>query len=135
MTHVSRPQLPTLKTKSQLYPIITQPNGVPDYLAVNLYWDTVRPQASISRQVKTSYSRLGGHGVSFRYRHLSRIYCCSAEAIRKKLVRLERLGLIQRDFLRDPESFNQLVIYVWRQTPHFINLLGTNRITDLSSLV
>ena len=135
MTRVPSSQLPILKTKSQLYPIITQLNGTPDYLAVNLYWDTLRSQASINRRVKTSYRRLGGHGISFRYRHLSQIYYCSTEAIRKKLVRLEQLGLIQRDFLRDPESFNQLVIYVWRQTPHFVNLLGTNRITDFNALV
>ena len=34
--------LPSLKAKSQLNKIIVCTNGKPDYLAINIYWDTFR---------------------------------------------------------------------------------------------
>ena len=38
----STKQLPELRAKSQLNKIIIGTSGKPDYLAINIYWDTLR---------------------------------------------------------------------------------------------
>ena len=111
-----------LKSKSQLSKIIKTDNGVTDTLAINLYWDTLLYFCKL----KKYRSQCGG--IVCTYEELSEIYDISKESIRRKLVRLEKFGLISRGFENGNKSYthlvNQLIIYVWKNTPYFINKSG-----------
>ena len=118
----------SLTRKSQLYTVICNNNGIPDYLATNIYYDTLRSWyvpnkiKNIGREVIYT-PKLKTKGVYLSYNKLTKIYGCSAETIRRKLVKLEQLGLIQRSYVHKrtvtTKSYNQLVIYIWKQTPYF----------------
>ena len=132
----NRSSLLELKTKSQLHPIITNDNGSPDYLAINIYYDTLRSWYSPHRIQKENgkiieVSKLKTKGIYIDYNKLSETYGCSKETIRRKLVKLEKLGLVQRSFKHKEtvttKSYNQLIIYVWRHTPHFFNKHGIDQ--------
>jgi hypothetical protein len=127
---------PPLSRKSQLHPIITNDNGGPDYLAINIYYDTLRSWYSPHRIQKENgkiieVSKLKTKGIYIDYNKLSETYSCSTETIRRKLVKLEKLGLIQRSFKHKEtvttKSYNQLIIYVWKHTPHFFNKHGIDQ--------
>ena len=127
---------PALTRKSQLHETITNDNGTPDYLAINIYYDTLRSwhvPNKIKKQDGTivHISKLKTKGIYFSYKKLSELYRCSTETIRRKLVKLENLGLIQRGFKHretaTTKSYNQLIIYVWRHTPHFFNKHGIDQ--------
>lgn len=129
-------QLPKLKTKEQLNKIIVNKNSSPDYLAINIYYDTLRswysPKKIYERDGNVLYiKKLYTQGIYLNYKKLGKIHGCSAETVRKKFVKLERLGLIHRSFQHrsnsTTNSYNQLIIYVWRKTPHFFNPCGIDR--------
>jgi len=73
-------------------------------------------------------SKLRTKGIYLYYKELAKTHGCSSETIRRKLVKLEKLGLIQRSYKHKEtvttKSYNQLIIYVWKQTPYFYNKHG-----------
>lgn len=131
-----------LKIKSQLHDIITNDNGTPDYLAINIYYDALRSWYTPNK-LKTSdgkileVAKLKSKGIYLSYKELAKAHGCSTETIRKKLVKLEKLGLIQRSYRHKEtvttKSYNQLIVYVWKQTPYFYNKHGIEQseITEL----
>lgn len=132
-----------LRRKSELNKIITNADGSPDYLAINIYYDTLRswynPKKVYNQDGSiTSISKLKTKGIYFSYKKLTQQHGASSETIRKKLVKLEKLGLIQRSFEHRSNavtnSYNQLIIYVWKDTPHFFNDFGINK-DDITKLV
>jgi hypothetical protein len=125
-----------LLTKSQLHNVIINNSGSPDYLAINIYYDTLRSWYAPNKLKKDNgsiinISKLKTKGIFCSYKKLSESHGCSTETIRRKLVKLEKLGLIQRSFKHrktiTTKSYNQLIIYVWRHTPHFFNKHGIDQ--------
>ena len=125
-----------LTTKSQLNGIIISNKGSPDYLAINIYYDTLRSWYNHKTIYKKDGSfvlvnKLKTQGVYLSYKKLSQTHACSEETIRRKLVKLEKLGLINRSFKHmntvTTNSYNQLIIYVWQQTPFFFNKCGIDK--------
>ena len=126
----------TLSRKSQLHSIITNSSGNPDYLAINIYYDTLRSWYTPNKMKNVDgeiihISKLKTKGIYLSYKKLSELHGCSTETIRRKLVKLEKLGLIQRGFKHKEtvttKSYNQLIIYVWRHAPHFFNKHGIDQ--------
>ncbi len=135
MSKVAETNTPTLTNKQQLYKIVVDSRGNPDALAINLYWDEFRSWYN-HKKIHTSSKiiripKLYKYGVYASYKELSRKYGVTAETIRKKIVRLEEIGLLNRDFYKNLEGrkalYNQLIIYIWQQTPHFFNPIGLDR--------
>lgn len=126
----------SLTIKSQLHDIITNDNGTPDYLAINIYYDTLRSWYTPNK-LKTpdgkilEVAKLETKGIYLSYKELAKAHGCSTETIRKKLVKLENLGLIQRSYRHKEtvttKSYNQLIVYVWKQTPYFYSKHGIER--------
>lgn len=123
----------SLTRKSQLHSIICNNKGVPDYLAINIYYDTLRSWHTPNKMKNVDkeiiyISKLKTKGIYLSYKELAKTHGCSSETIRRKLVKLERLGLIQRSYKHKEtvttKSYNQLIIYVWKQTPYFYNKHG-----------
>lgn len=134
--------LPNLRTKSQLNKIIVNANGKPDYLAINIYWDTFRswysPNKTYAKNGNVLHiTKLKTKGIYTNYQKLSDTHGVSKETIRKKIVKLEKLGLTSRSFQHKEavcvKSFNRLIIYVWKDTPYFFNLYGVSH-EEVSSL-
>lgn len=136
--------LPTieLKRKSQLNKIIINSDGSPDYLAINIYYDTFRSWYTPNKLKTTNgkileVAKLKTKGIYLSYKELAKAHGCSTETIRKKLVKLEKLGLIQRSYRHKEtvttKSYNQLIVYVWKKTPYFYNKHGIEQseITEL----
>jgi len=136
--------LPTLINKEQLNTIITNKDGSPDYLAINIYYDTLRSWYNL----KIGYNKDGNvyhinklktPGIFLNYTRLTEIHGCSKETVRKKIVKLERLGLIHRSFQHKEtsttKSYNRLIAYVWKDTPHFYNPMGvnSNQVSELTA--
>jgi len=128
--------VPELSTKSQLNKIIVNTNGKPDHLAINLYWDTFRswynPNKIYTKDGNVlSIKKLKTKGIYTNYQKLSELHGVSKDTIRKKIIKLERLGLINRSFQHKKtvttKSYNQLIIYVWKDTPYFFNTLGVDK--------
>jgi DNA-binding transcriptional regulator YhcF (GntR family) len=122
-----------LTRKSQLHNIIANGNKNPDYLAINIYYDTLRSWYAPNKLKKEdgsiiNTSKLKTKGIYLSYKELAKTHGCSSETIRRKLVKLEKLGLIQRSYKHKEtvttKSYNQLIIYVWKQTPYFYNKHG-----------
>ena len=123
----------TLSRKSHLHSVITNNSGSPDYLAINIYYDTLRSWYVPNKLKKEdgsiiNTSKLKTKGIYLSYKELAKAHGCSNETIRRKLVKLEKLGLIQRSYKHKEtvttKSYNQLIIYVWKQTPYFYNNHG-----------
>jgi len=135
MSKAAETNTPTLTNKQQLYKIVVDSRGNPDALAINLYWDEFRSWYN-HKKIHTSNKivripKLYKYGVYASYKELSKKYGVTAETIRKKIVRLEDIGLLNRDFYKNLEGrkalYNQLIIYIWQQTPHFFNPIGLDR--------
>ena len=108
-------------------------DGKPDYLAINIYWDSLRSWYSPKKQYQDDGSvlkirKLKTQGIYSRAKKLAKTHGVSKETIRKKLVKLETLGLIQRSFKHKFHSatntYNQRIIYVLQDTPYFFNPYG-----------
>ena len=108
--------LPYLKTRPQLNEIIVFSNGRPDHLAINIYWDTFRSWCKNKNILKNQ-------GIYTNYQKLSDVHGFSKDAIRQKIVKLEKLGFINRSFEQEggggKKLANQLIIYIWKHTPYF----------------
>lgn len=125
--------LPTLINKEQLNTIITDKNSTPDYLAINIYFDTLRswynPKIGYTKDGNLYHiNKLKTPGIYLNYARLAEIHGCSKETIRQKIVKLEHLGLVHRSFQHmesvTTKSYNRLIAYVWKDTPHFYNPMG-----------
>ena len=125
--------LKELKSKSQLNKIIKNSDDSPDYLAINIYYDTLRSWYTPNKMKNhhgevVHISKLKTKGIYLSYKGLAKTHGCSTETIRRKLVKLENLGLTQRSYKHKEtvatKSYNQLIVYVWKQTPHFYNSYG-----------
>jgi len=125
--------LPTLINKEQLNTIINNKDGSPDYLAINIYFDTLRswynPKIGYKKDGNVYHiNKLKTPGIFLNYKRLTEIHGCSKETIRQKIVKLERLGLVHRSFQHKEtattKSYNGLIAYVWKDTPHFYNPMG-----------
>ena len=128
--------LPLLINKEQLNSIITNNNGTPDYLAINIYYDTLRswynPKIGYKKDGNVYYiDKLKTKGIFLNYEKLAQIHGCSKETIRAKIVKLETLGLVHRSFqhtkTETTKSCNRLIAYVWKDTPYFHNNFGVDR--------
>ena len=128
--------LPTLVRKEQLNKIIVFSNGRPDHLAINIYWESFRSWYNPLKQYQAdgnilSIKKLKTKGIYTNYQKLSDIHGVSKETIRQKIVKLEKLGLINRSFKHKKtvttNSYNQLIIYVWKDTPYFFNNCGIDQ--------
>ena len=127
--------LPTLTRKHQLYELIVDSRGRPDALAINLYFDEFRSWYNDKKQYKggkvVSFPKLRSKGIHVCYKFLASRYKVSEETIRRKIVKLEKLGLLSRDFEQNinygKALFNQLVIHIWQQTDYFYNPIGIDR--------
>jgi len=127
--------LPTLSRKHQLYKFIVDSRGRPDTLAINLYFDEFRSWYNHKKQYKSgkviNFPKLHSKGIHVCYRFLADRYGVSEETIRRKIVKLEELGLLSRDFEQNinygKALFNQLVIHIWQQTDYFYNPIGIDR--------
>ena len=133
----------TLVNKEQLNTIITNKNGSPDYLAINIYYDTLRswynPKIGYRKDGNVYHiNKLKTPGVFLDYKRLSEIHGCSKEAIRQKIVKLELLYLVHRSFQHKEtvttKSYNRLIAYVWKDTPYFYNSMGIT-IDQVSELI
>jgi len=127
--------LPTLINKEQLNTIITNKDGSPDYLAINIYFDTLKswynPKIGYTKNGNLYHiNKLKTPGIYLNYKRLAEIHGCSKETIRQKIVKLEHLGLIHRSFQHKEtattKSYNGLIVYVWKDTPHFYNHMGVD---------
>ncbi len=127
--------LPTLSRKHQLYKLIVDSRGRPDTLAINLYFDEFRSWYNHKKQYKggnvVNFPKLHSKGIRVCYKFLADRYRVSEETIRRKIVKLEGLGLLSRDFEQNinygKALFNQLVIHIWQQTDYFYNPIGIDR--------
>lgn len=135
MSKATETNTPTLTNKQQLYKIVVDSRGNPDALAINLYWDEFRSWYN-HKKIHTSSKivkipKLYKYGVYASYKELARKYKVTTDTIRRKIVHLEKLELLSRDFYTNKEShkvlYNQLIIYIWQQTPHFFNPIGLDR--------
>jgi hypothetical protein len=122
--------------KEQLNSIITNKDGSPDYLAINIYYDSLRSWYSPKKQYQEAGNvihirKLKSDGIYYSAEKLAKTHGCSKETIRKKLVKLELLGLIHRNFehksTATTNSYNHRCIFVWKNTPHFYNPYGVDR--------
>jgi len=129
-------QLPPLKTKDQLNTIITNKDGTPDYLAINIYWDNLRSWYSPMKQHQSDgnvvqIKKLKTQGIYSGAESLAKTHGASKETIRKKIVKLEKLGLVLRSFKHKfhaaTNTFNQRIIYVLQDTPYFFNPHGIDK--------
>jgi hypothetical protein len=82
--------LEALKTKSQLNTIITNKDATPDYLAINIYYDSLRSWYSPKKQYQEAGNvihirKLKSDGIYYSAEQLSKKHGCSKETIRKKL--------------------------------------------------
>jgi len=127
--------LPILINKEQLNKIITNKDGTPDYLAINIYFDTLRswynPKIGYKKDGNVYHiNKLKTQGIFLNYTRLTEIHGCSKETIRKKIVKLEHLGLVHRSFQHKEtsttKSYNGLIVYVWKDTSHFYNPMGVD---------
>ena len=124
----------TLSKKHQLNTVIVDSRGRPDTLAINLYWDEFRSwhnPKKVKNRNATESSKLKKNGISTSYKKLMTKYYISESTLRRKLVQLEQLELISRNFEKEKKFNkvfqNQLIVYVWKQTPHFYNPFGIDR--------
>ena len=108
--------LPYLKTRPQLNKIIVFANGRPDHLAINIYWNSLRSWCKNKNILKNQ-------GIYTNYQKLSDVHGVSIEVIRRRIVKLEKLGFVSRSFEQggslSKNLANQLIIYVWKYTPYF----------------
>ena len=121
-------------TPESLYQIITKKDGKPDLLAIDIYiearsWFKLK-RTKVNGNVIHS-SKLKGHGWQIGYEYFSKKYGCTSETIRTKLVLLEKLELLSRDFRTEyfySKRFNNLMyLLVWKDTPHFYSEIGLEK--------
>lgn len=105
--------------------IIVNNRGKPDLLAIALYsffksW--FRPNSN-KKFKKSGKFDVRKYGYRTSYEELAKEFKCSTELIRQKVVLLEKLGLLARNFRIEREAGvrrnNVLYFLLWKDTPHF----------------
>ena len=105
--------------------IILNSKGKPDRLAIMLYsflkgW--FKPDSN-NKFNKSGKFDVRKYGYRTSYEQLAKEFKCSKESIRQKVVLLENLGLLSRDFRIEYEGGvrknNVLYLLLWQDTPHF----------------
>lgn len=105
--------------------IIVNNRGKPDLLAIALYsffksW--FRPNSN-KKFKKSGKFDVKKYGYRTSYEELAKEFKCSTELIRQKVVLLEKLGLLARNFRIEREGGvrrnNVLYFLLWKDTPHF----------------
>lgn len=111
--------------EKQLQSIIVKKNGNPDRLAIDVYshlkgWFQPNKDNNFK---KTGKFDIRKYGYRTSYEELAKEHKCSKELVRQKIVLLEELGLVSRDFRIEYtggiRKNNVLHLLVWKDTPHF----------------
>lgn len=117
-----------------LYNIILTKKGRPDYLAIDIYTEArswYKPKKTNIQGNVVYSSKLKGYGWQIGYEYLANRYKCTTELIRRKLVLLEKLGLLTRDFRTEyyhgKRFNNNMYLLVWKDTPHFYSAIGLEK--------
>jgi hypothetical protein len=117
-----------------LYNIILTKKGQPDYLAIDIYTEArswYKPKKTNIQGNVVYSSKLKGYGWQIGYEYLANRYKCTTELIRRKLVLLEKLGLLTRDFRTEyyhgKRFNNNMYLLVWKDTPHFYSAIGLEK--------
>lgn len=120
--------------------IIVNKKGKPDLLAIDIYVE-VRSWYKLKKTIVNGNvvysSKLKGHGFQIGYEYFANKYKVTSETIRTKLVLLEELGLLTREFRTEyfkGKRFNNLMyLLVWKDTPHFYSEIGLEKPKKSSS--
>jgi hypothetical protein len=119
--------------------IIVNKKGKPDLLAIDIYSEArawFKPKKTKVNGNIIYSSKLKGYGWQIGYEYFVKKYKCSDDVIRKKLVLLENLGLLTRDFRTEyfyGKRFNNLMyLLVWKDTPYFYSEIGLEKPKKLS---
>jgi len=120
---------------AQLDSIILLKNGKPDRLAIDIYiearsWFKPKKEKDDSGNV-ILIPKLKGEGWRTSYSYLSKKFNCTKDWTRKKLILLEELGLLTREFrdecINGELHNNRLYILVWKNTPYFTSNIGSEK--------
>lgn len=121
----------------ELKSIIVNPKNLkPDLLAIHIYIEArswFKPKTNkYTEKDKVVYpSKLRGYGWRTSLDHFASEYKVSKELVRKKLVLLENLGLLKRDYRTECYSGqkynNRLWLLVWKDTPYFYSEFGLEK--------
>jgi hypothetical protein len=120
--------------------IIVDKKGKPDLLAIDIYVE-VRSWYKLKKTIVNGNvvysSKLKGHSFQIGYEHFVKKYKRTSETIRTKLVLLEELGLLTREFrteyFKGKRFNNTMYLLVWKDTPHFYSEIGLEKPKKLSS--
>ena len=119
----------TLTNKNLLSNVITNKFSRPDLFTIELYW--------YFRSWYSS-SKLQTPGIYINYNKLADKYNCSTSTVKRAIIKLEKLGLVQRSFQHTEhiacKSYNKPILYVWKDTPIFYNPHGVFK-SDVETLV
>lgn len=117
-----------------LYGIIQTRSGKPDLLAIDIYTEArswFKPKKTNIQGNIIYSSKLNGYGWQIGYEDLANKYKRSKDLIRTKLVLLEKLGLLTRDFRTEyyhgKRFNNNMYLLVWKDTPHFYSEIGLKK--------
>lgn len=117
-----------------LYNIILTESDKPDYLAIDIYTEArswYKPKKTNIQGNIVYSSKLSGYGWQIGYEYLANKHKCTTELIRRKLVLLEKLGLLTRDFRTEyyhgKRFNNNMYLLVWKDTPHFYSEIGLEK--------
>lgn len=114
-------------TEEEFYSIIVNSKGKPDLLAISLYSD-IRSWFKLDKNGK---SKLKANGYRTSYEELAKKYKVSKPLIKQKIVFLESLELLKRDFRREyicgQWQYNVLYLLVWKNTPYFYSEIGIEK--------
>ena len=113
--------------EEELLSIIVDQKGESDCLAISLY-TYIR---AWFKPKKNGDLKLKEKGYKTSYEELAKKFKCSKYKIKRRIVALENLGLIARDFrieyMCGQRLNNVLYILVWKETPHFYNEFGIEK--------
>lgn len=113
--------------EDQLYSIIVNSKGQADLLAINLYCDI----KNWYKPNKYGKSKLKSNGYKTSYEELAKKYNRSKGLIKQKIVFLESLGLLSRDFrieyIWGKRQNNVMYLLLWKETPYFEFEFGIER--------
>ena len=117
-----------------LYKLILTNKGKPDHVAIDIYLEArswYKPKKTNIQGNIVYSSKLKGYGWQIGYEYLANKYGCTSETIRTKLVLLEKLGLLKRDFRTEyyhgKRFNNNMYLLVWKDTPHFYSEIGLEK--------
>jgi hypothetical protein len=117
-----------------LYNIILTNKGKPDHVAIDIYIEArswYKPKKTNIQGNVVYSSKLSGDGWQIGYEYLANKHKCTTELIRRKLVLLEKLGLLTRDFRTEyyhgKRFNNNMYLLVWKDTPHFYSEIGLEK--------